>query len=191
MRQCCACSVSRRYPPRCRLSCRSFRRASAPTRQIRHQDKVGVEMSWISFGNGIVAAAFLCALVAVCLWGLRVLGRKPVAFLVMFAAFSIVATIKAQKTNGVPPNVSSPSPQSQQGGVFLTGFTRLTGFAGESNPVNPVNPVKNNLPVQTTSDDIARGWRVESVITNAAVSYAMPTNATLVGNWHAVTECRV
>ena len=29
-----------------------------------------------------------------------------------------------------------------------------------------------------------RGWRVESVTTNAAVSYAMPTNATLVGNWH-------
>ena len=138
-------------------------------------------MSWISFGNGIVAAAFLCALAAICFWGLRALGRKPVAFLVVFAAFSVVATIKAQKTNGVPPNVSSPSPQSQQGGVFLTGFTRLTGFAGES---NPVNPVKNNLPVQTTSDDIARGWRVESVATNAAVSYAMPTNGTLVGNWH-------
>jgi len=102
-------------------------------------------MSWISFGNGIVAAAFLCALSAICFWGLRALGRKPVAFLVVFAAFSIVATIKAQKTNGVPPNVSSPSPQSQQGGVFLTGFTRLTGFAGESNPVNPVNPVKKDL----------------------------------------------
>ena len=29
-----------------------------------------------------------------------------------------------------------------------------------------------------------RGWRVESVTTNAAVSYAMPTNAALVGNWH-------
>ena len=58
-------------------------------------------MNWISFGDGIVAAAFLCALVAVCFWVLCVLGRKPVAFLVVFAAFSIVATIKAQKTNGV------------------------------------------------------------------------------------------
>ncbi len=58
-------------------------------------------MSWISFGNGIIATAFLSALAAICFWGLRALGRKPVAFLVVFAAFSIVATIKAQKTNGV------------------------------------------------------------------------------------------
>ena len=35
-----------------------------------------------------------------------------------------------------------------------------------------------------TADDIARGWRVESVTTNAAISYAMPTNAMLVGNWY-------
>ena len=70
-------------------------------------------------------------------------------------------------------------PQMQQGGgSFQTGFTRLTGFVGEGNLVNLVNPV------QTTSGDIARGWRVESVATNAAVLYAMPTNATLVGNWH-------
>ena len=58
----------------------------------------------------------------------------------------------------------------------MTGFTRLTGFEG--NLVNLVNPV------QTTLNDIARGWRVESVTTNAAISYAMPTNAMLVGNWH-------
>ena len=32
--------------------------------------------------------------------------------------------------------------------------------------------------------DIARGWRVESVTTNATVSYAMPTNAVYAGNWH-------
>ena len=126
-------------------------------------------MSWILFGNGIVAAAFLCALAAICFWGLRALGRKPVAFLVAFAILSVVATIKAQKTNG----------------VFKTGLSGARSRVPLSqNPVNPVNPVKNNLPVQTTSDDIARGWRVESVITNAAVSYAMPTNATLVGNWH-------
>ena len=118
-------------------------------------------MSWVSFGNGIVATAFLCALAAICFWGLRAIGRKPVAFLVVFAAFSVVATIKAQKTNGV------------------------TGFSGARSRVplsqNPVNPVN---PVQTTGEDIARGWRVESVATNAAGSYAMPANGTLVGNWH-------
>lgn len=125
-------------------------------------------MSWISFGNGFVIAGVLCALVAICLWGLRTLGRKPVAFLVAFAILSVVATIKAQKTNG----------------VFKTGVTGLTGFSGvfprvplTQNPVNPVNPV------YTTSDDIARGWRVECVTTNAA-SFEMPPDGTPVGNWH-------
>ena len=134
-------------------------------------------MSWMSFGNGIVVAGGLCALAAICVFALRALGRKSALFLAVFAAVSVVATITAQKTNGVPPNMNSPLPQMQQGGgLSLTGFTRLTGFEG--NLVNLVNPV------QTTLNDIARGWRVESVTTNAAVSCAMPTNATLVGNWH-------
>ena len=108
---------------------------------------------------------------------LRALGRKSALFLAVFAAVSVVATLTAQKTNGVPPNMNSPLPQMQQGGgLSLTGFTRLTGFEG--NLVNLVNPV------QTTLNDIARGWRVESVTTNAAISYAMPVNGTLVGYWH-------
>jgi len=45
-------------------------------------------------------------------------------------------------------------------------------------------PVQNSNPVHVAVEDIARGWRVESVTTNAAISYAMPSNATLVGNWH-------
>ena len=32
--------------------------------------------------------------------------------------------------------------------------------------------------------DISRGWHIEGVVTNATISYAMPTNATLVGNFH-------
>ena len=32
--------------------------------------------------------------------------------------------------------------------------------------------------------DIARGWRVECAATNENISYEMPSNATLVGNWH-------
>ena len=39
-------------------------------------------------------------------------------------------------------------------------------------------------PVQTTSDDIARGWRVECAATNENISYEMPSNGSLVGNWH-------
>ena len=134
-------------------------------------------MSWISFGNGFVAAGVLCAIVAICVFALRALGRKSALFLAVFAAVSVVATLTAQKTNGVPPNMNSPLPQMQQGGgLSLTGFTRLTGFEG--NLVNLVNPV------QTTLNDIARGWRVESVTTNAVISYEMPANGTLVGNWH-------
>ena len=100
--------------------------------------------------------------------------------------------VGGDKTNNVPPNMNQPLPQMQHGGAsFQTGFTGLTGLSGSLpctptslNPVNPVNPVQNNIPVQTTIEDVARGWRVESIATNTAVSYAMPSSATLVGNWH-------
>ena len=32
------------------------------------------------------------------------------------------------------------------------------------------------VPVVVTAEEIAQGWRLESVVTNDAVSYAMPTN---------------
>ncbi len=112
-------------------------------------------MSWISFGNGIIATAFLSALAAICFWGLRALGRKPVAFLVAFAILSVVATIKAQKTNG----------------VFKTGLTRLTGFSGaRSRVLMPQNSVNSVNSVYTTSDDIAHGRRFESVPTHATIA---------------------
>ena len=50
--------------------------------------------------------------------------------------------IGGNKTNNVPPNINSPLPQMQHGGVFLTGFT---GLSGSGNLVNLANPV------QTTS----------------------------------------
>ena len=100
--------------------------------------------------------------------------------------FLIGVLVGGDKTNGVPQNISSPSPQIQQGGApFQTGFTGLTGLSGVFSLVPlPQNSVNSVNSVYTASDDIARGWRVESVATNAAVSYAMPSNATLVGNWH-------
>ena len=110
-----------------------------------------------------------------------------------FAAAATVATLTAQKTNNVPMNMNQPQMQ-QGGGSFQTGFTGLTGFGevGENSSSwrNENSTLQLQLetptlnPVQTTIDEIARGWRVESVTTNAAVSYAMPTNAALVGNWH-------
>ena len=134
-------------------------------------------VDWFYIGYCTVMAMFAVAFAYAAAFGFRALRRLPRSLLLGFAAAATVATLTAQKTNNVPPNMNQPQMQ-QGGGSFQTGFTRLTGFAGEGNLVNLVNPV------QTTIDEIARGRRVESVATNAAVSYAMPTNATLVGNWH-------
>ena len=134
-------------------------------------------VDWFYIGYCTVMAMFAVAFAYAAAFGFRALRRLQRSILLGFAAAATVATLTAQKTNNVPPNMNQPQMQ-QGGGSFQTGFTRLTGFAGEGNLVNLVNPV------QTTIDEIARGWRVESVATNAAVSYAMPTNATLVGNWH-------
>ena len=135
-------------------------------------------VDWFYIGYCTVMAMFAVAFAYAAAFGFRALRRLPRSILLGFAAAATVATLTAQKTNNVPPNMNQPHMQ-QGGGSFQT------GFEGEGNLVNLVNPV------QTTSGDIARGWRVESVAANAAVLYAMPTNATLVGNLHAVTECRV
>ena len=132
---------------------------------------------WLYIGYCTVMAMFAVAAAYAAAFGLRALRRLPRSLLVGFAAAAIVATLTAQKTNNVPPNMNQPQ-MMQGGGSFQTGFTGLTGLVGIGSIMNLVNPV------QTTIDDIMRGWRVESVTTNAAVSYAMPTNAALVGNWH-------
>ena len=134
-------------------------------------------VDWFYIGYCTVMAMFAVAFAYAAAFGFRALRRLPRSILLGFAAAATVATLTAQKTNNVPLNMNQTQMQ-QGGGSFQTGFTGLTGFEGEGNLVNLVNPV------QTTIDEIARGWRVGSVATNAAVSYAMPTNATLVGNWH-------
>ena len=134
-------------------------------------------VDWFYIGYCIVMAMFAVAAAYAAVVGLRALRRLPRSLMVGFAAAAVVATLTAQKTNNVPPNMNQPQ-MMQGGGPFQTGFTGLTGLVGIGNLISLVNPV------QTTIDDIIRGWRVESVTTNAAVSYAMPTNAALVGNWH-------
>ncbi len=132
---------------------------------------------WFYIGYCVVMAMFAVAFSYAAAFGLRALCRLPRSLLLGFAAAATVATLTAQKTNNVPPNMNQPQMQ-QGGGSFQTGFTRLTGFAGEGNRVNLVNPV------QATSGDIARGWRVECAATNENISYEMPSNGSLVGNWH-------
>ena len=57
--------------------------------------------------------------------------------------------IGGDKTNNVPPNMNSPLPQMQHGGVFMTGLTGLVGALLHTpfslNPVNLVNPVQNSF----------------------------------------------
>ena len=136
---------------------------------------------WFYFGYCVVMAMFAVAFAYAAAFGLRALRRLPRSILLGFAAAATVATLTAQKTNNVPPNMNVP--QMMQGGVSQTGLTGLP-FPVPHSPFPIANPVQNNIPVQITNTDISHGWRVESVMTNAAVSYAMPTNATLVGNWH-------
>ena len=149
---------------------------------------------WFYIGYCTVMAMFAVAAAYAAGFGLRALRRLPRSLLLGFSAAAIVATLTAQKTNNVPPNMNQPQ-MMQGGGSFQTGLTGLTGLPF---PVPHSHPALSRLrralrsgdtfpianPVQTTIDGIMRGWRVESVTTNAAVSYAMPTNAALVGNWH-------
>ena len=114
---------------------------------------------WLYIGYCTVMAMFAVAAVCAAAVGLRALRRLPRSLLLGFAAAAVVATLTAQKTNNVPPNMNQP--QMTQGGFYQTGFAGLTGLLGIGNIANLVNPV------QTTIDDISRGWRVESVTTNA------------------------
>ena len=61
----------------------------------------GCGMDWILFGNVVVVLLCVFALDAPCVAALRSLRRLPASVLAVFAAASLIATIEAQKTNGV------------------------------------------------------------------------------------------
>ena len=130
-------------------------------------------MNWHFLGSCFVVAECVCIFAFLVRINVRALRRLSASLLLALSLLAVGTSLDAQKTNNVPPNMNQP--QMMQGPSFQTG---LTGLLGIGNLINLVNPV------QATIDDISRGWRVESVTTNAAVSYAMPTNAALVGNWH-------
>ena len=84
---------------------------------------------------------------------LTALGRVAVCSFLL-----IDVLVGGDKTNNVPPNLNSPLPQMQQGGVsFQTGFT---GFVGVGNPVNLVNPVQTTPPQQTFAERKAANWNI-------------------------------
>ena len=76
-------------------------------------------------------------------------------------------------SEGGDPTVASTTPTNSP---CLT--NSVTSVLSESNP-----------PV-VTSNDVARGYRLETVRTNAAISYTRPTNARLVGTWHLTDAYR-
>ena len=83
-------------------------------------------VDWFYIGYCTVMAMFAVAFAYAAAFGLRALRRLPRSLLLGFAAAATVATLTAQKTNNVPPNMNQP--QMMQGGSFQTGFTGLTGF---------------------------------------------------------------
>ena len=72
------------------------------------------------------------------------------------------------------------------GGTGTTGILPVGSGATGTTGILPVDTVANGhavstggtpvVPVVVTPEEIAQGWRLESVTTNDAVSYAMPAN---------------
>ena len=63
---------------------------------------------------------------------------------------------------------------------LVFGFVLYAGTKTNSPPLGMMMPILPPLPQsmvqQITEQEIAQGWRLESVVTNDAVSYVMPTN---------------
>ena len=89
-------------------------------------------VDWSYIGYCTVMAMFAVAAAYAAGFGLRALRRLPRSLLLGFAAAAIVATLTAQKTNNVPPNMNQP--QMMQGGVSQTGLTGLPFPVPHSHP---------------------------------------------------------
>ena len=76
-----------------------------------------VMVDWFYIGYCTVMAMFAVAAAYAAAVGLRALRRLPRSLLLGFAAAAIVATLTAQKTNNVPPNMNQP--QMQPGGSSI------------------------------------------------------------------------
>jgi len=122
-----------------------------------------------AFRNGLMHVC-LWALVtlAVCALLLLVVRRKqvrpvfaripPVQCVVLVVVMAVCTLFSGKNTNSPPAGIMSPILPHSTGGT----------------------PV---VPVTVTPEEIAQGWRLESVTTNDAVSYAMPTNGVEYAPW--------
>ena len=112
-------------------------------------------MDWSSLGRCVVAAESTIVIAWLCLHGLRGLRKQSASVLAVLVLLGVGTALDAQKTNGV-----------------------------NNLPPMPLPPRLVPVAATVAEDDVARGWRVESVTTNETLSYTMPSNAVYVSNWH-------
>ena len=150
-----------------------------------------------AFLVGCCVVCGLGGLLAVGVWRLRKLWLGPMeSFLALspfrkavVIALCIVATALAQKsgTNSVD-DVSTTNVVTE-----ITETNDVTGVSGTNDVVTPppmmtfgfANPALTSGDATNvlSSDEIARGYSLASVVTNEALSYAAPADATEVGTW--------
>ena len=133
--------------------------------------------------------------------------RLPPSSKAVIVTAVVIATVFAQK----PTNVSTNQPESAQVETAHT-EARSHGEGEEwgatnqhesarigirDNPCQSVGKDSSELRASVspcekivTSNDVVRGYRLETVQTNKAVSYTRPTNARLVGTWHLTDAYR-
>ena len=155
-----------------------------------------------------------CLAVAVAVWARHFLHEVSEQFIklppsakAVLATAVVVATVFAQK----PTNASTNQHESAQ--VETTHTEARSHGEGEEwgatnqhesarieirdNPCQSVDKDSSELrasvsPCETivSSNDVVRGYRLETVRTNAAISYTRPVNARLVGTWHLTDAYR-
>ena len=111
-------------------------------------------LTWVGLGALLLIAA-ACAYVGMRRVSNALWVRLRPAAIGVFAVAAVIATCEAQKRSGAT-GTSRPA-------AALVGRRVL------------------NAPI--TSEDIARGWRLESVVTNDAISYTMPMNGVEYRPW--------
>ena len=154
-------------------------------------------VDWFYIGYCTVMAMLAIAFAYAAVFGFRALRGLPRSFRLAFAAVAIVTTLAAQKTNNVPPNMSSPLPQMMQGGLFQGGAASCRADMAELEAPPPwgtqyllgsVLQVGEGAIV--TANDIARGWCIEGVTTNENFSYRHDERKLLIRNADKRCACR-
>ena len=159
-----------------------------------------------------------CLAVAVAVWARKFLRelseqfiRLPPSGKAVLAAAVVVATVFAQKPTNVSTNQSESAEieanLSEVPAALNTEESEIgrhgEGFEGDDPTVASTTPTnspcltnsaasvlsESNSPA-VTSNDVVRGYRLETVRTNVAVSYTRPVNARLVGTWHLTDAYR-